>query len=217
MSMDYSKQKRFFARAYSLGEKRFDTEYCWPLEVDSQIKRFQGKIKKEIPTGNILDLGCGQGRHTLYFAGLGYDAYGVDYVLQALKEARDEAKKRKLTNAHFIEMDVLNLDFTKNTFDIIVDWSVLDHIYPSDWDLYLENILSTLKIGGYLMITEFSSKDKRAKIFDIYDRGTYSHNFEKKELKKIFSKNFEFIELFTMRHDAPLPPVMLHGLLKKVS
>lgn len=154
--MDYSKQKKFFKNAYDLGEKRVTSNYGWPMYVDPQIVKFHQDIKKELPTGKVLDVGCGQGRHTLYFAEQGYDSYGIDYVKRAIEEADEEAKKRKLYNAHFLVMDLLSLDFPKDMFDIVIDWSVLDHIYPTERKTYIENIKRVLKVGGYLMLTDLA-------------------------------------------------------------
>lgn len=128
--MDYRKQKMFFKKAYDLGEGRVDAGYGWPLEIDPQLLRFFVYISKAIPKGIVLDLGCGQGRHAIFFAENGFESYGVDYVKRAIDEAKQYAKAKNLKNAHFKIMDVLKLNFPRNYFDVIIDWSVLDHIYP---------------------------------------------------------------------------------------
>jgi ubiquinone/menaquinone biosynthesis C-methylase UbiE len=46
-------------------------------------------------------------------------------------------------------MNVFKLDFPTDFFDIVLNWSVLDHIKPGDWNIYLFNILRVLKSGGY--------------------------------------------------------------------
>lgn len=215
-AMDYSKQKEFFAQAYDLGEKRMTSKYAWPLEIDPQIIAFHEKIKYDIPRGKVLDLGCGQGRHALYFAEKGYDAYGIDYIERAINEAKQEAANRDLDTAHFQVMDLLALRFPKDTFDIIVDWSVLDHIYPTEWELYLVNILNVLKRGGYLMLTEFSADDVRVtekSNNSFFDRNSYNHCFRRDELEYIFSKNFQFIEYI----NTMMPPsyTVVNALLRR--
>ncbi len=217
--MDYSKQKKFFANAYDLGEKRLTSNYGWPIDVDPQIIEFYQDIKNDFAHGKVLDLGCGQGRHALYFAEQGYEAWGVDYVERAINEAAHEAKKRNLHNVHFQVMDLLNLDFPKNTFDVIIDWSVLDHMYPTEWKIYLKNILNVLKVGGYLMLTEFSADDNRikdkSKNFS-FDRGSYDHYFRRDELESIFSKKFDIVQLLnTKLGTPPTPHIMINALLKR--
>lgn len=218
--MDYFKQKQFFSEAYELGEKRLNSNYGWPLKTDPQIIAFHEQISKNIPTGKVLDLGCGQGRHTLYFAEQGYKSYGIDYIKRAIGEAKQEAKKRNLSNAHFQVMDLFNLKFPVSNFDIVVDWSVLDHIYPEEWSRYLNNILKVLKVGGYLILTEFSADDIRVKDKEknsSFDRGSYDHYFKKEELEEIFSEHFEFIQLLsTVLGTPPKPHIMVNALLKRI-
>jgi len=216
--MDNEKQKRWFKEVYNLGDKRLEAGYGWPLEVDNQLIKFLKIIRKSLSSGKVLDLGCGQGRHTIFLSQKGFDTYGIDYIERAIVEAKQRAKEKNLDNVNFRVMDVLNLDFPKNFFDIILDWSVLDHIKPKEWKRYLNNILDVLKIGGFLILTEFSSNDYRVKnktknFFE--DELRYDHYFTEKEIKEIFSKNFEIItinETILAQHP---PHLMINVLMKR--
>ena len=217
--MNYSSQKTFFKKAYALENKRIEGGYGWPNTVDKQVVKFFNQMKKSVRGGRSLDLGCGQGRHTFFFASQGIDSFGIDYIPQAIEEAQQEARQRKLANAHFSVMNLLKLDFPKHYFDIVLDWSVLDHIYPTDWKKYRQNILRVLKVGGYLMLVEFSAKDSRVASKPRnykYDRGSYDHYFTMEELEKLFSKNFEFVDVVdTTLKTKPLH-VMTNVLLKRL-
>ena len=180
--MDYAQQKHWFDEAYSLGEKRLKNGYGWPNKVDDTVQEFLEIIQESIKVNNVLDLGCGQGRHTLFYAKKGFQAYGIDYI----KRAIDEAKASDTKKAHFKVMDILNLDFPESFFDIVLDWSVLDHIKPKDWDKYLKNILKVLKIGGFLILVEFSANDKRVKGKNYFESDHYDHYFTEKEIKNLF-------------------------------
>lgn len=218
--MDNEKQKKWFKEAYDLGDKRLEAGYGWPLEVDNQLMKFLEIIQKSLPSGKVLDLGCGQGRHTIFFSQKGFDAYGIDYIERAIAEAKQQAKEKNLDNANFIVMDVLNLDFPKNFFDIVLDWSILDHIKPKNWERYLTNVLDVLKIGGFLILTEFSANDQRIKdktknFFD--DETHYDHYFTEKEIKDIFSKNFEIITMneIVLTQLPPHPMILMINVLMK--
>ncbi|MAE43303.1 hypothetical protein CMO93_06010 [Candidatus Woesearchaeota archaeon] len=194
----YKKQKKIFKKAYALGDKRLKAGYGWPLEVDAQLVKFFGYIKKSLSEGNVLDLGCGQGRHTIFFAQKGFNAYGIDYVKRAVDEAKQSAKEKNLKNANFKVMDAFKLDFPKNFFDIIIDWSVLGHIKPEDWNIYLKNILNALKTKGFFILAEFSANDLRIKnktrnFFE--HENHYDHYFREDEIKDLFSKNFKIISM----------------------
>ena len=219
--MDNKSQKNnFFEKAYAHGDKRIEQGYGWPLEVDPQVVEFLKEIKKTLGTGTALDLGCGEGRHTIHFAQNGFYAFGIDYIERALEEARQNAARQGIKNIRFVEMDVLKLYFPDSYFDIVLDWSVLDHIKPKDWSTYLFNIYSVLKSGGYLILTEFSANDERVKnkyngnnFFE--DDDHYNHHFKMDEIEKLFGKDFEIIESNETILEAEPRYLMLNVLLKK--
>lgn len=191
------KQEEFFRKAYDLGDQRVPAGYGWPLEVDPQQLKFLSHIKHNLTSGKALDIGCGQGRHTFMFAENGFEAHGIDFLERPITEATEMAKIKKNSKIHFSVMDVLSLDFSDNYFDIVLDWSVLDHIYPKDWQIYLRNIVRVLKKGGFLVLSEFSSKDKRitdqAKNYS--DAANYDHFFREDEIKDLFRDNFDIIQI----------------------
>lgn len=218
--MNNKNQKElFFQKAYDLGEKRIEGGYGWPLEVDPQLIEFLKEIQESLSTGRTLDLGCGQGRHAIYFAENGFDSYGIDYIESVIEEAKQKASEKGVS-VNFQAMDVLELNFPANFFDAVLDLSVLDHIKPEDWDTYLFNISKVLKRGGYLILTEFSVNDKRVvekqggKNFfenDIH----YDHYFKMDEIEKLFGKKFEIIRTTETIIEAEPPHLMLNVLLKK--
>ncbi len=201
-----------------MGEKRVAAGYGWPLSVDPEVVRFFKLIKPYLKNARALDIGCGQGRHTFFFAEQEVEAYGIDYIARSIEEAKALAINKKLKNTHFQVMDLLNLDFPKDFFDIVLDWSVLDHIHPDEWQTYLQNILKVLKIGGYLMLTEFGANDSRIsnkKENYRWDRGSYDHYFREEELRKLFSKNFTFVEITETELGTPPPHIMINVLAKR--
>lgn len=51
------------------------------------------KLLKEKKERKVLDLGCGTGRHIVYFAKRGFDVYGIDISPQAIKLTKSWLKK----------------------------------------------------------------------------------------------------------------------------
>lgn len=216
--MDFKNQKKFFQEAYDLGEDRLEQGYGWPLEVDPQVVEFLKEIKKTLGTGTALDLGCGQGRHAIYFAQNGFYSYGIDYIERAIQEARQSASEQKIENVCFKTMDIFKLNFPTNFFDIILDWSVLDHLKPKDWHTYLFNISNVLKSGGYLILTEFSINDERVKNKDknFFEADNhYDHYFSLQEIEELFGKSFKIINSNETLLEAKPKHLMINILLKK--
>lgn len=215
------KDQRWFAEAYALGEQRITAGCGWPKEgVDEIFRAYYEIIHRELPTGRVLDIGCGQGRIVRFFAEQGYEAHGIDFVERAIEEAKGLAAEQNLTRAHFQVMDALDLQFPAKYFDIAVDWSVLDHIRPADWPRYLDNLLRVLKVGGYFILTEFSAQDPRLRGQEqnFIDRDDYyAHFFKPEELTALFGQHFEIVheEKSTTEHKPVF--VMINVLLRRVA
>jgi SAM-dependent methyltransferase len=70
----------------------------------------------------LLDLACGSGRHALELTRRGYTVTGVDTDVRALATARATAAREGLA-AHFLELDIRNIDVLGGTYDgIILFW-----------------------------------------------------------------------------------------------
>lgn len=71
--------------------------------------------------GKLLELGCGAGNLSLYFAKAGYEATGIDIAPTAIEWARENAASAQV-DIQFIQGDVLTLaDFADESFDIALD------------------------------------------------------------------------------------------------
>ncbi len=78
-------------------------------------------IEKEIGYNkgrNILDIGCGTGRHSTELAKRGYQVTGVDLSDSMLQKAKQNAKKQQV-QVTFEKHDARNLPFTSK-FDIVL-------------------------------------------------------------------------------------------------
>lgn len=72
----------------------------WRVAVPAEHTRaevdFLEKLFQLPPRSKILDVPCGQGRHTLELASRNYQMTGVDYSPGFLEEARSKARERRL-------------------------------------------------------------------------------------------------------------------------
>jgi SAM-dependent methyltransferase len=144
----------------------------------------------------VLDLGCGEGRHTLLLAGAGYDAVGVDYEPLAIRRAKRIASERGMTGrCRFMVADGFRLPFPNGSFDVLVDFGCLHHIRKSDFDRYLSRVIPLLKSGGRFLLSCFSVKFKhhpgeRRRRDWLVHRGHYDRFFRKDEFRKLFGAQF---------------------------
>jgi 2-polyprenyl-3-methyl-5-hydroxy-6-metoxy-1,4-benzoquinol methylase len=77
----------------------------------------------------VLDVGCGSGRSSAVFAGLGARrVVGIDFSAPMLELAREYARAARVAEqCEFIEADFLDYPF-QETFDVVVALGVFDHI-----------------------------------------------------------------------------------------
>lgn len=160
------------------------------------------KQKKKI--GKVLDAGCGNGRHIVYFAQQGINVYGVDISEKSIEIAKAWLQKEKLT-ATLKAGDINNLPFDNDYFDVVVSLEVLDHLSFLKAQEVLQDLKRVLKNRGYLYLTlrsVFDSEYGRGKEVGIntfvlqegYEKGIIQHYFDLAEIKKLL-KGFNIFDL----------------------
>ncbi len=74
-----------------------------------------------------IDLGCGTGANVVHLAGLGFDAWGVDFSEVAIRKARARAARAGV-DAHFVVADLTSdsIPGVSGPFDLLIDFGTLD-------------------------------------------------------------------------------------------
>jgi SAM-dependent methyltransferase len=96
----------------------FDTDYYHELYKDrdhTEASLFIDKLVKKLnppSNSNMLDIGCGKGRHAIQLANLGFDVTGIDLS----KASIEEALRQEKDNLHFYQHDMREI-FWINYFD----------------------------------------------------------------------------------------------------
>jgi SAM-dependent methyltransferase len=98
----------------------------------------------------ILDIGCGAGTLSLYYARKGYKVVGIDISKKAVDAASKSAMFLGLKNAFFQKIDFPN-EIPKGKFDFIIFTEVIEHLKNDD--LALKKIYSLLDKKGIAIIT----------------------------------------------------------------
>jgi len=90
----------------------------------------------------VLDIGCGAGRLTEFFAGEFKQAYGVDISEKMVEEAR--ARLAHVPNVTFAAGDGMHYPFEDNYFDLVFSYIVFQHM-PSR-EVILENLKDVKRV-----------------------------------------------------------------------
>lgn len=113
---------------------------------------YLAKKWKEEGAHSILDLGCGLGRHALYFTQMGFKVTAVDLA----KEAIDFNKK--LQKEHGVDYlckqaDMMALPFANDAFDRVFSYHVISHQDTAGVQHVVDEITRVLKPGGKVFLT----------------------------------------------------------------
>jgi len=115
---------------------------------------------QHLPQGNVLEVGCGTGRHTIKLASAGHKVTAID-----LSESMLQIATKRLINYNCVEFlcgDFLNRDFiaasniAPNSFDLAIMALVLEHIArPFDAFMIIADLLAP---NGILLISDIHQK-----------------------------------------------------------
>ena len=112
--------------------------------------------------GKVLELGCGNGRDSLYFLKQGLEVTGID----ASKVAIDELNIQNSSNtaAKFLCKDFVNIN-DEEIYDYCYSRFSMHAINEEQEDRVIKKIASKLKVGGFFFIEVRSVND------EIYGKG----------------------------------------------
>ena len=145
--------RQYFRDAYRTGEHGWAVHEPSPYAVD-----FLHQLSSVTPNGAMLDVGCGEGRHSIAAARTGFRVVGIDYEPLALRRARSFAKAHGIKGITFRVADVLDMSFGDACFDVVLDYGCLHHQRKTDWPRYKAGILRVLKSRGYYVLSVFSPR-----------------------------------------------------------
>jgi len=103
------------------------------------------------PPAKLLDLGCGTGWTSIFFAKRGYDVLGIDISHFAIKHAEISMQKERIKNLDFIVGDYENLNFS-NEFDCVIFFDSLHH--SENPEKALKSAYNALKLNGICIAVE---------------------------------------------------------------
>lgn len=156
--------------------------------------------------GNVLDIGAGEGKGSIFLSRKGFNVTAIDKTLIKVKKIKKIAKEESLP-IKTANVDVLNFDFLKNSYSLILSIAALDFLQFPDFKEIIKKAEKSLVPKGIFCFSGFSTRDlflKKYKrmgyemvgenTFYIPSLKTCQHFFTIKEVKEVF-KNFKIILL----------------------
>jgi len=178
----------------SLTQSKFYNEVKFPNydEIDdfgsllekSEKSTFFKKLDKEIAMfSKVLEVGCGTGQLSLFLSRYQRQIFSVDLSMGSLELGENFRKKNNIENLFFLRMNLFNLFFKEEFFDVIISNGVLHH--TENPKLAFMELTKYLKKDGYIII-------------GLYHRYGRVYTKIRQSLIKIFGDSFKFLDKKTL-------------------
>jgi len=131
---------KYFSFQHKPGNKLIDFILSWGLAPYDKF------ICQVVKSGRkLLDVGCGYGDFLFKMQNRGWDVYGIEPFLDAVKVGRKRVGEERI-----LKGELPKVKFRSKNFDVVTLWGVLEHLpNPS---IYISKIHNLLRKRGYLII-----------------------------------------------------------------
>ena len=219
MQVDAYPHKVYSKRMDNSTSERYDRLYkenLYPFGEEHIF--FVEKALQYLKSGEVLDLGAGDGRNSIYLAAQGFHVLAVDFSQVAIK------KIKKISDSRNISLDIEVADIRKRkivrSYDLILAAFVLHHLSRSEALTLIQNMMAHTSIHGLNIIATFTEQG------DFYKNNPGTENFyiRNAELKTLYSK-WEILryeereeEAFAKRGDgSPMRNICVYLLARRVA
>lgn len=143
----------------------------------------------------MLDLGCGGGRHAVFFCKKGFEVVALDINPKAIRQTKERLKGKGL-KAKVLKADMNHLPFPDESFDAVLATHVIEHQRLKGVIKSASEIHRVMRKDGKALITLPSTRDPISEGNVLIGKNTYlrkkdgvvHHYFSKKEIKRIFRR-----------------------------
>jgi SAM-dependent methyltransferase len=172
----------------------------------------------KLPKGSkVLDLACGNGRHSVLFAQKGFDVTGLDLspllINQAKSKLNTDYKKYK-KHMRFVMGDMRNIPYN-HEFDLIVNLFSSFGYFDKDSDniKVIKSISAALKKGGYFFF-DFLNANYLRKHLVPFDVKSGNHNMiiQVREITAGFVKK----DIVIIKNSKNLKYPQIHNFYEKI-
>lgn len=133
--------------AYNVWAAQYDYNHNRTRDLDGTVIK---KVLKNYQYQNVLELGCGTGKNTIFLSESSESLLGIDFSEEMLSVAR---QKISANHVEFIQADLKEKwDFTEQHFDLITCNLTLEHFQYLN--PFFVKVTQKLKKEGLFLISE---------------------------------------------------------------
>ena len=138
----------------------------WNEYIDKLQMHYLNPFFKKINLSDtVLDIGCGIGRFSFRLASTCKEVYGIDTSKDSIEFCIEKSRVEGIFNAKFEVMDVTNLKFDDETFDLVMSITCVQCITSKDdFISTIKELWRVTKKGGHILLLEGISDKKRSEV-----------------------------------------------------
>ncbi len=201
------KNDKEYKKSYFLEDYKKQYGKTYEEDFDSIKKQCSKRIENIVSITNlkddtsVFDIGCAYGPFLKASEEIGWNPYGTDISIDAIKYVQNKFQFPSCVSA-FPEINTVE-QFGISTFDVVTMWYVIEHF--KNLNDVLKKVNSLLNIGGVFAFSTPSAEGVSCKTskYDFYKNSPSDHYsvFEPSKVKKILEKyNFSVEKIVSTGH-----------------
>lgn len=192
---EYYKSENYISHS---SNKRGLINFVYNIVRRYTLKQKVKWVKHETNGIDLLDIGSGTGHFLKVANESGFNGFGIEPDADAREFAHQVNEVRSSDQKELYTI-------SKDRYDVVTMWHVLEHVYDLDTDL--KKIHEILKIDGYLIIAVPNAESYDAEYYKehwaAYDLPRHLYHFTKNDLAKLMlDYNFRLKKVIPMKFDA---------------
>jgi tellurite methyltransferase len=154
---------------------RTPQEYIWGTEPSEFARELAALLP---PRARVLDLGCGEGRDSAFFAGHGLEVSGVEISQAGLNKAKRLARERGVA-VRWIHADMARL-VVRGPFDLVYSCGAIHYVprrHRARWLRRLQARTSPAGYHGFVVFTDRLIYAEKGELIDYFEPGELSRAY----------------------------------------
>jgi len=155
------------------------------------------------PNSRILELGCGNGRNSIWLAENKYYVDAIDFSRTAISSAKNKIKNKNMTVNFYCE-SIFTHNYKSPKYDMVYDCGCFHHIPPHRRPMYIDIVTNNLETSCYYLLVCFNELGGSSLTdLQVYEEKSLKGGmaFSEDKLQSIFAKSFDLIDLRTMNEE----------------
>ena len=148
---------------------RTSKAYIWGTESSPLAREASALL---LDRGRVIDLGCGEGRDSVFFAAQGFEVTGVDVSAAGLRKAQRLARERGVA-ARWLQGDMARLRF-EGPFDLVYSCGAIHYVPRRDRARLLVRLKACTRPDGYHAFIVFTGSAiyvEKGEVIDYFEPG----------------------------------------------